>query len=408
MMKERRIVITGIGAVTSIGVGKEEFWNNLLAGRTGMADVELFDTSAYNVHRGAEVKGFDAQQHVFKQDVKSMGRASHFAIAAARLALQDASFDLTTINPDRVGVSIGTTTGEQQEIDRFDDSYVSGEMEKEGAGFISRYSCHVISGRVASEFNLSGINLMIPGACAAGNYAIAQAFDVVRSRRAEVMLAGGTETFSRVIFTGFARLGAIAPDVCKPFDRNRKGMIPGEGAAVLVLETVEQALERGARIYAEIGGYGLSCDAYHITAPHPDGEGAARAMEKGLAVSGLGTDDVSYISAHGTGTQVNDRLETVAIKRVFKEGAYTRPVSSIKSMLGHTMGAASAIEAGACALAVYNDRIPPTMNLEEADPECDLDYVPNMARECRVDVAMNNAYGFGGYNSSLILRKFVA
>ncbi|MGA9770773.1 MAG: beta-ketoacyl-[acyl-carrier-protein] synthase family protein [Blastocatellia bacterium] len=408
MMKERRIVITGIGAITSIGVGKEEFWNNLLAGRTGIADVELFDTSAYNVHRGAEVKGFDAQQHVFKQDVRAMGRASHFAIAAARLALQDASFDLTTINPDRVGVSIGTTTGEQQEIDRFDDSFVGGEMEREGGGFISRYSCHVISGHVASEFSLSGINLMIAGACAAGNYAIAQAFDVVRSRRAEVMLAGGTETFSRVIFTGFARLGAIAPEVCQPFDRNRKGMIPGEGAAVLVLETVERAMKRGARIYAEIGGYGLSCDAYHITAPHPEGEGAARAMEKGLAVSGLKTDDVSYISAHGTGTPVNDRLETVAIKRVFKEGAYTKPVSSIKSMLGHTMGAASAIEAGACALAVYNDRIPPTMNLEEADPECDLDYVPNKARECNVDVAMNNAYGFGGYNSSLILRKFIA
>jgi 3-oxoacyl-[acyl-carrier-protein] synthase II len=219
------------------------------------------------------------------------------------------------------------------------------------------------------------------------------------------MFAGGSDAFSRITYTGFARLGAIAPEVCQPFDRNRKGMIPGEGAAILVLEPLDRAAARGARLYAEIGGYGLSCDAHHMTAAHPDGDGAARAMVKALNESRLNPEEVSYISAHGTGTSTNDRLETIAVKRVFQEAAYRIPISSIKSMLGHTMGAASAIEAAVCALAIFDDRIPPTMNYEQPDPECDLDYVPNAARERRVNVAMNNAYAFGGNNASLILKK---
>ena len=245
---------------------------------------------------------------------------------------------------------------------------------------------------------------MIPTACAAGNYAIAHALDVLWSGRAEVMLAGGADAFSRITYTGFHRLGAIAPERCQPFDRNRKGMISGEGAAVLVLEPAERARARGARIYAEAVGYGLSCDAHHMTAAHPEGEGAARAMERALADAGVSPEDVSYISAHGTGTPTNDRLEALAVKRVFGGIAARTPMSSIKSMIGHTMGAASAIEAAVCALALSEDRIPPTMNLEE--PEDDLDYVPNAARELPVRLAMNNAYAFGGNNASVILRKW--
>jgi 3-oxoacyl-[acyl-carrier-protein] synthase II len=401
----KRIAVTGIGVVSSIGTGREPFWKNLLAGRCGVAPVESFDTGGYSVHRGAEVKGFRAESYVMKLDAARLGRASQFAIAAARLALSDARVRLESLDLRRAGVSLGTTSGEPQEVERFNDSYVSRELNKVGAEFIARYPCHVISAHVASELDFAGINMMIPTACAAGNYAIAYAFDALRAGRADLMLAGGADAFSRITYTGFARLGAIAPEICQPFDRQRKGMIPGEGAGVLVLEPLELARARGAPVYAEVTGYGLSCDAHHMTAAHPEGDGAARAMRQALCESGLRPEDVSYISAHGTGTPTNDRLETVAVKRVFKEAAYRVPISSVKSMLGHTMGAASAIEAAVCALAVFNDRIPPTINFEEPDPDCDLDYVPNRARRHRVNVAMNNAYAFGGNNASLVLKK---
>jgi 3-oxoacyl-[acyl-carrier-protein] synthase II len=300
---------------------------------------------------------------------------------------------------------MGTTSGEPLEVERFNDSYLAKELDRVGPEFIGRYPCHLISGNVAEELGFAGVNVMIPTACAAGNYAVAHAFDVLRAGRADVMLAGGSDAFSRITYTGFARLGAVAPEICQPFDRNRKGMIPGEGAGVLVLEPLKRAAARGARIYAEVAGYGLSCDAHHMTAAHPEGDGAARAMTRALEESGMRPEDVSYVSAHGTGTPTNDRLETIAVKRLFGEHAYRVPVSSVKSMLGHTMGAASAIEAAVCALAVHTDRIPPTINLEEPDPECDLDYVPNRAREHTVNVAMNNAYAFGGNNASLVLKK---
>jgi 3-oxoacyl-[acyl-carrier-protein] synthase II len=338
-------------------------------------------------------------------DAADMGRASQFATAAARLAVADAQLDVSSLDPERAGVSMGTTSGEPHEIERFDDHVVAAALDRIRPEFIAAYPCHVIPACVAGEVGFAGVNITIPTACAAGNYAIAYACDMLRAGRADVMLAGGTDAFSRITYTGFARLGAIAPDICRPFDRHRKGMIPGEGAAVLVLEPLAQALARGVRIYAEVVGYGLSCDAHHITAAHPQGHGAARAMEKALAHCGLQPDQVSYISAHGTGTPTNDQRETVAVKRVFKETAYRIPISSIKSMLGHTMGAASAIEAAACALAIFSDRIPPTMHLEAPDPECDLDYVPNAARAHTVHVAMNNAYAFGGNNSSVILKK---
>jgi 3-oxoacyl-[acyl-carrier-protein] synthase II len=401
----KRIVVTGIGVVSSIGVGREPFWNNLLAGCCGISRVESFDTSGYKVHQGAEVKEFRGEEHITKLNPCSLGRASQFAIAAARLALVDGDIDLRSTAPHRIGVSIGTTSGEPGIIEQFDDRYIANELDCVGPEFIRSYPCNVIAEHVASEFDLAGVNMTIPAACAAGNYAIANAFDVLQSGRADVMLAGGADCFSRITYAGFARLGAIAPEICQPFDRNRKGMVPGEGAGILVLESLDRARARGARVYAEIAGYGLSCDAHHMTAAHPLGDGPGRAMEMALKESRTGIDQVSYISAHGTGTATNDRLETIAVKRVFKDFAYSIPISSIKSMLGHTMGAASAIEAAVCALAVRCGLIPPTIHLQEPDPDCDLDYVPNYARERRVDVAMNNAYAFGGNNASLILKQ---
>jgi 3-oxoacyl-[acyl-carrier-protein] synthase II len=402
---EHRVVITGIGLITPIGTGCATVWRNLLAGRCSIAPVEAYDTRDYSVHYGAEVKEFSATKYLLNTNVETIGRASQFAIAASRLALEDAGLALDAIGPEQVGVAMGTTSGEPLEIERFDDCFVNEKLERVGAEFMTRYPCHNISANIASEFELGGLNIVIPTACAAGNYAVAYAFDALRSGRASVMLAGGADPFSRITYTGFARLGAIAPEICQPFDRNRKGMIPGEGAGLLVLETLAGAIGRGARIYAEVAGYGLSCDAHHMTAAHPESDGAVRAMEEALLSSGTRAEEVSYISAHGTGTPTNDRLETIAVKRLFKQTAYRLPISSIKSMIGHTMGAASAIETAVCALAIHHDRIPPTMNLIESDPECDLDYVPNQAREHKVDVAMNNAYAFGGNNSSLILKK---
>jgi 3-oxoacyl-[acyl-carrier-protein] synthase II len=411
LIPARRIVVTGIGAVTPVGTGRREMWEALLAGRSGFSTVQSFDTHAHPVHRGAEVQGFLPEAHVRRLDPRRLGRASQLAIAAAWLALEDSGLDLgarvgeASVDLERAGVVMGTTSGEPREVEALDDLLLAGQTERVGAEFVDLYPCHVLASHVAAEIGFEGPNTVIPTACAAGNYAVAHALDLLRAGRADVMLAGGADAFSRITYTGFSRLGAIAPEVCQPFDRNRKGMIPGEGAGMVVLEPLDRARARGARIYAEVAGYGLSCDAHHMTAAHPEGSGAARAMERALAESGLQPEDVSYISAHGTGTPTNDRLESIAVKRVFGAAARRVPISSIKSMLGHTMGAASAIETAVCALAVFENRIPPTMNLVEPDPECDLDCVPNVAREVTVRVAMNNAYAFGGNNASVILRK---
>ena len=398
-----RVVVTGIGVVTSIGVGVTPFWQALLAGRCGIGLVESFDTKRYPAHIGGEVKGFDPAPFVRRLKQGSIARASQLAIAAARLALDDAGLKDGVADAESTGVSIGTTSGEPTMIEVFNDLEIAGAREKIGAEFVQQYPCHSIAAHVAAEFGFSGPNLVIPTACAAGNYALANAYDNLRAGGVDVMLAGGSDCFSRITYTGFARLGAIAPERCQPFDKNRKGMVPGEGAAVLVLERLDRAVSRGARVYAELAGYGLTCDANHMTAPQ--GDGAARAMQLAMADAGVEPGQVGYISAHGTGTAINDRVETAAVKQAFGGAAAHVAMSSIKSMLGHTMGAASAIEAAACALAVFDDAMPPTINYETPDPECDLDYVPNQPRRQRVDVAMNNAYAFGGNNASVIFRK---
>jgi len=400
-----RVVVTGIGVVTPIGAGVRPFWEALLEGRSGIGPVRSFNTSAFPVHIGAEVKDFRASDYLRRTNPAETGRASQFAIAAAHLSLEDAALDASGIDPRRIGVSMGTTSGEPLFIEEYNNIRKAQGTDAVPAEMMGRYPCHVIPTRVAIELGARGPCLMIPTACAAGNYAVGYGFDMIRSGRADVMLSGGADAFSRITYTGFSRLGAIAPERCQPFDRLRKGMVPGEGAAVLVLETDAAARARGARIYAEVLGYGVSCDSHHMTAAHPRGDGAIRAMSAALAESGVSLDQVDYISAHGTGTPTNDRVESLAVRTLFGDRAPRIPMSSIKSMLGHTMGAASAIEAAACALALHTGWAPPTMNYEEADPECDLDYIPNQARKIDPRIALNNAYAFGGNNASLCLAR---
>lgn len=407
-MTPPRVVVTGLGAVTAFGVGREAFWYGVLAGEAASGPVRSFDATPYGVDRGVECRDFAPGDHLRQLDPATIGRASQLAAVAARKALDDARLAAADVHPTRAGVVLGTTTGEAQEVERLDDALVAGRPGEIDAAFALRYPCHGLAANVAREVGFSGPVAMIPAACAAGNYAIAQATDLLRRGRAELMLAGGSDPFSRITYAGFARLGAIAPDRCRPFDRDRRGMIPAEGAGVLVLETLEHALARGARIYAEVVGYGLSCDAHHMTGAHPQGDGALRAMQQALASAGRLADEVSYVSAHGTGTPTNDTVEVIALERLFGARAPAVPVSSIKSMLGHSMGAASALEAIVCSLAVAEDRVPPTANFTLADDGCRLDFVPNEARAVRVELAMNNAYAFGGNNASVLFAKVSA
>jgi 3-oxoacyl-[acyl-carrier-protein] synthase II len=400
-----RVVITGIGVIAPIGIGARRFWEALLEGRSGIGPVESFDTSAFPVHIGAEVRDFRPGDYLRRLDPQKTGRASQFAAAAARLALDDAAIAVEQLDARRSGVSMGTTSGEPLFIEEYNNIRKAEGAEAVAGEMMTRYPCHVIPTHVAIEVGARGPCLMIPTACAAGNYAIGYGFDMIRTGRADVMLAGGADAFSRITYTGFSRLGAIAPERCQPFDRMRKGMVPGEGAAVLVLESEAVASVRGARIYAEVLGYGVSCDSHHMTAAHPQGDGAIRAMSAALRESGVSRDDIDYISAHGTGTPTNDRVESLAVRSLFGDRASSIPMSSIKSMIGHTMGAASAIEAAACSLALNTGWAPPTMNYEEPDPECDLDYIPNQARKIDPHVVLNNAYAFGGNNASLCLAR---
>ena len=404
------VVVTGIGVITSIGSGVEAFWSHLLEGRSGFSKVSSFDTSRFRVHRGAEIEDEGWGEGVLSDSDRTLGRATQLALAATKMALKDADLQEGKLDPARTGIVMGTTAGEPHEIERFNNLDLANQLNDLGARFIDRYPCNNIPGLVAARLGIYGGGgpVMLPVACAAGACAISHAFDLLQAGEADVMLAGGADAFSRISYAGFAGLLAIAPERCQPFDRNRKGMIPGEGSAVLVLERLEHARARCARTYAEFAGYGLSCDAFHMTGSDPDGRGAARAMEEALGQCGCAAEDVDYISAHGTGTKSNDYHETLAVKRIFGDRAYRTPISSVKSMLGHTMGAASAIEAAVCCLAIVHGIIPPTMNLEEPDPECDLDYVPNEPRKHPVAVAMNNAYAFGGTNASLILKRLPA
>lgn len=402
----RRVVITGVGVVSPVGTGKDVFWSALMSGKSGIGPVTSFDSTNYAAHIGAEVRDFDPAHHVVKQKPEKLGRASQLAIGAARMAFADSGFDLGSLPRHRVGVAMGTTSGEPLFVEEYNDALKAGGEAAVPPHVFARYPCHVMPAHLGIEFDLHGPSIMIPTACAAGNYAIGYGYDLLRLGRADLMIAGGADAFSRIPYLGFARLGAIAPEKCQPFDKNRKGMVPGEGAGMLILEPLDSALARGAKIYAEVLGYGVSCDAHHMTAAAADGNGAIRAMSGAMKEAGVTINDIDYLSAHGTGTPTNDRIESIAVHKLFGERAPKVPMSSIKSMLGHTMGAASAIEAIACALALDTGWIPPTINHEEEDPDCGLDIVPNHARQTNPRIVLNNAYAFGGNNASLCLGRY--
>jgi len=403
MRDSERVVVTGIGVISSIGIGKDAFWRAALAGTSGISKVTLFDTSSFKRNYGGEIKNFESSKFIEKRKLRFLSRTSQLAIAAATLALKDSKLSLESISGELTGVIIGTTMGERALEDALEAWIVDG-IDKVSKGVILQSAMNNISANVGIHFKTYGTNALIPTACAAGNYSIGYGFDLLRKGELKYAIVGGADAFSKIAFAGFQRLYAMAPEKCQPFDKNRKGMMLGEGTGILVLEKLDTALKRKATIYAEICGYGLSCDAFHMTAPKP--EGVAKAMENALKEAKISAKEVDYICAHGTGTPSNDKAECIAIKSVFKDNFKKIPVSSLKSMLGHTMGAASAIEAAVCCLAVKNDNIPPTINFETADPECDIDCVPNKPRKTKVNIALNNAFAFGGNNSCVVFKKY--
>ena len=357
----KRVVITGLGVVSSIGIGWKDFWNSLLNGKSGISPVTSFDTSDHFTHNGGEVKDFNPEDFIPLEKLKTMSRANQLGLAAAKLAAEDASFSQDDMAvPLRKGICIGITSGSVQVIEHINDKLIKGEDVERS--LICQLPVHSTPAEIARHLNIQGPGFLFSTACAAGNYAIGYGYDLICLNRADIVFAGASDPFSRISFTGFNQFSAVAPERCQPFDKNRKGMMVAEGAGILVLESLESALKRNAHIYAEILGYGLSCDANHMT--QPSAEGMAACMIKAMSLSGIGKEDVDYISAHGTGTLANDKTECAAIKEVFGERYRDIPVSSIKSMLGHTMGAASALEAVACSLVVKNDIIPPTINFE--------------------------------------------
>jgi len=399
----RRVVLTGFGVFSSIGVGAAEFATGLRAGRSGARPIEAFDTTGFAYANGCEVPDFQPERHISRVPVDELGRASQFSVAAATMAVADAGLDAADLRGRRTLVSIGTTDGESRDLDHL----VATEIAQGPAAMDPAVARRVRAGRlsvsIARELGLSRVEAVtIPTACAAGNYAIGYGFDAVRSGDVDIALCGGADAMCRKTFAGFYRLGTIAPERCQPFDADRKGILTGEGAGVLVLETLASALRRGARIYAEVLGYGLNCDAYHPVAPNEDS--VARAMRLALDDAGVKPADVDLISAHGTGTRANDVTEAGAIRDVF--GAAPPRTVSIKSMIGHTMGAASALAAIACSLAITHGFIPPTINHVRTDPECDLDCVPNHAVEADLRVVQNNGLAFGGNNSVVILARY--
>ncbi|MFI9629747.1 beta-ketoacyl-[acyl-carrier-protein] synthase family protein [Streptomyces sp. NPDC052042] len=399
----RRVVITGLGAVSSIGVGVGEFLPGLRSGRSAAKPITAFDTTGYEHAIGCEIADFDSGRWIRRLDPDSLGRASQFSVSAARMAVDDAGLDDDELRRSRCLTSIGTTDGESRDLDQLVETEVRRGPQHMDAGVARRVPAGRLSAAVAHELGLRRVEAVtLPTACAAGNYAIGYGYDAIRAGDVDYALCGGADALCRKTFTGFYRLGTIAPERCQPFDKNRQGILTGEGAGVLLMETLESALARGARIYAEVLGYGLNCDAYHPVAPNQDS--VARCMQLALDDAGVKPSEVDFISAHGTGTKANDVTEAAAIRQVF--GDRTPRTVSIKSMIGHSMGAASALASIACALALTEGFIPPTINHVETDPECALDCVPNQAVDADLRVVQNNGLAFGGNNSVVIYGKY--
>jgi 3-oxoacyl-[acyl-carrier-protein] synthase II len=414
-MNDRRVVITGLGVVTPVGNDVETFWSNLKSGVSGIHAIDAFDTTGYDCRMAGQVRGFDPKPF-FKnpKDVRRADRFSQLAMAAAKMALQDSGIDVANLKRrDRCGVIVGTGIGGLKTLQ--DQLRI---LLTKGAGRNSPFTIPMLvpnmaGGLISMEYDLRGPNLCIVTACATSNNAIGESWRIIKFGDADVFLAGGSEaSIVEIGVAGFSAMKALSrrndePErASRPFDRDRDGFVMSEGAGIVVVEELEHAKARGAKIYCELTGYGVSADAYHMTAPPPDGEGAARAMQMALDHARLSPDQVDYINAHATSTDIGDICETRAIKQVFGDYAYKVAISSTKSMTGHLLGGAGGVEMAACALAIRDSVVPPTINLENPDKECDLDYTANIAREKKIRVALNNSFGFGGHNATLVARAF--
>lgn len=410
---DRRVVITGVGLVTPLGIGVDETWQALCAGKSGVAEISRFDATGYATRIAAQVKGFDPADHLPKKEAKRTSAFIAYAIAATRMALEDSGLVIDESNGDRVGVMTGCGLGGLHILEE-----VTRIVDKKGPKrvtpfFIPMMIGNMAPGMISIHFGAKGPNASVATACAAGSHAIGDAANHIRNGTADAMIAGGVEsTITETAIAGFNAMKALStrndePEkASRPFDADRDGFVIGEGCGIMILETMEAAIARGATIYAEVAGYGMSGDGYHMTSPSPDGDGAVRCMQAAIDDAGLAKESVDYINAHGTSTPLNDLYETRAIKTVFKEHAHTLCVSSTKSMTGHLLGGAGGIEGVFSALAIHHGIIPPTINYETPDEECDLDYVPNTARKKEINVAMSNSFGFGGTNATLIFKKF--
>ena len=412
---QRRVVITGIGLVSSLGIGTQATWDGLLAGTSGVGRVTRFDVSAFAAQIAAEVRGFDPLDYVDKKDVKKMDVFIQYAIAASQFAMQDSGLVITAANATQIGVFIGSGIGGFATIEREHSALIDGGPRKISPFFIPATIINLASGQVSIRFGAKGPNLATCTACSASAHALGESFEIIRRGDADAMISGGSEAaITPMSVGGFASLRALSTrnddpqHASRPFDKDRDGFIIGEGAGVLILEELEHARARGARIYAEMVGYGVSADAHHITAPSEDGDGAVRAMAMALRKAGVAPSAVDYINAHGTSTPYNDKLETMAIKSCFGDHARRIAISSTKSMTGHLLGGAGGLEAGISALAVHQQVAPPTINLDHPDPECDLDYVPHVKREMPMTYALSNSFGFGGTNAALLFRRYEA
>ncbi|GAA2398758.1 beta-ketoacyl-[acyl-carrier-protein] synthase family protein [Streptomyces glaucosporus] len=400
--RPRRVVITGLGTVSSIGLGVTAFLDGLRAGRSGVKPITAFDTTGFAHDNACEVDDFDPAEWIRRVDPEELGRATQFSVAAANMAVADAGLTPEELRRRRALVSVGTTDAESRDLDALVGTQLNEGPERMAPGVVRRAQAGRLSTGIVRELGLVDVEaLTLPTACAAGNYAIGNGFDAIRDGDVEVALCGGADAVCRKTFAGFYRLGTIAPEVCQPFDKDRKGILTGEGAGILLMESLESARARGARVYAEVLGYGLNCDAHHPVAP--DRDSLARCMEVAHRNAGVKPEDIDFISAHGTGTRANDVTEAGAIRQVF---ATPPPTVSIKSMIGHSMGAASALASAACALALTEGFIPPTVNHRETDPECGLDCVPNEARPAELNVVQNNALAFAGNNAVLVLGRY--
>lgn len=410
---KRRVVVTGLGLVTPNGIGVETAWKNICEGKSGIGPITRFDTNGFETKIAAEVKDFHPEQYIEKKEIKKMDLFIQYALAATKEALEDAQLRITPENCERIGVIVGTGLGGLPNIEKYHQILMERGPSRVSPFFIPMVIANLASGHIAIQFGAKGPNTCVVTACATGAHCIGDAFRAIRYGDADAIIAGGTEAnITPLCVSGFNAMKALSTrndepqKACRPFEKNRDGFVIGEGAGILILEELEFALRRKAKIYAELIGFGYTGDAYHITAPPPDGEGAARCMKMAIRDAGLTPEEVDYINAHGTSTPLNDVTETIAIKTVFGEHAKKIPISATKSMTGHLLGAAGSTEAIFTILSIRDGILPPTINYEEPDPECDLDYVPNQARRQDIRVGMSNAFGFGGTNATLIFKKF--